>query len=102
MADILVVVEHQEGVFKKNTLSAVTAAKALAGLVGGEVDALVVGNGAGAAADAVAGTGVRKVLLCEGAPFAKYLAVTYAQAVAQIVAFALHPLEQAGHQIGDG
>ena len=85
MADILVVVEQQEGVFKKNTLSAVTAAKVLAGLAGGEVDALVVGNGAGAAADAVAGTGVRKVLLCEGASFAKYLAVTYARAVAQIV-----------------
>src|SRR5512139_3715061 len=85
MADILVVVEHQEGVFKKNTLSAITAAKAMAGLVGGGVDALVVGNGAGAAADAVAGTGVRKVLLCEGASFAKYLAVTYAQAVAQVV-----------------
>jgi electron transfer flavoprotein alpha subunit len=85
MADILVVVEHQEGVFRKNTLSAVTAAKALSALAGGEVDALVVGNGAAAAADAVAGTGVRKVLLCEGASFAKYLAVTYAQAVAQMV-----------------
>src|SRR5512134_3824779 len=85
MADILVVVEHQDGVFKRNTLSVVTAAKALAGLAGGEVDALVVGNGAGAAADAVAGTGVRKVLLCEGASFAKYLAVTYAPAVAQVV-----------------
>ena len=45
MADILVVVEHQDGVFKKNTLSAVTAAKALAGLTGGEVDALVLGGG---------------------------------------------------------
>src|SRR5512145_2739456 len=85
MAGILVVVEHQEGVFRKNTLSAVTAAKALSALAGGEVDALVVGNGAVAAADAVAGTGVRKVLLCEGASFAKYLAVTYAQAVAQTV-----------------
>ena len=34
MADILVVVEHQEGAFRKNTLSAVTAAKALAVLFG--------------------------------------------------------------------
>jgi electron transfer flavoprotein alpha subunit len=85
MADILVVVEHHEGVFKKNTLSAVTAAKALSALLGGEVDALVIGNGAGSAAEAAAGTGVRKVLLCEGPSFAKYLAVTYAQAVAQVV-----------------
>ena len=63
MADILVVVEHQEGVFKKNTLSVVSAAKALAGLSGGEVDALVLGDGVAAVADAAAGTGVRKVLL---------------------------------------
>jgi electron transfer flavoprotein alpha subunit len=85
MADILVVVEQQEGVFKKNTLSVISAAKALAGLAGGEVDALVLGNGVAAVADTVAGTGVRKVLLCEGAAFAKYLAVTYARAVAQVV-----------------
>ena len=85
MADILVVVEHQEGVFKKNTLSVVAAAKVLAGLSGGEVDALVLGDGVAAVADVVAGTGVRKVLLGEGAAFAKYLAVTYAGAVAQVV-----------------
>ena len=85
MADILVVVEHQEGVFKKNTLSVVSAARAFAGLFGGEVDAFVLGDGVAAAADVVAGTGVRKVLLGEGAPFAKYLAVTYAGAVAQVV-----------------
>jgi electron transfer flavoprotein alpha subunit len=85
MANILVVVEHQEGVFKKNTLSAISAAKAFAGLTGGEVDALVLGDGAGAVADQVAGTGVRKVLLGEGAAFARYLAVSYAQAVARLV-----------------
>src|SRR3989337_4611691 len=85
MADILVVVEHQEGVFKKNTLSVVSAARAFAGLFGGEVAAFVLGDGVAAAADVVAGTGVRKVVLGEGAAFAKYLAVTYAGAVAQVV-----------------
>ncbi|MBS1244135.1 MAG: etfA, partial [Deltaproteobacteria bacterium] len=85
MADILVVVEHQEGIFKKNTLSVVSAAKALSVLFGGGVDALVLGDGVAAVADVVAGTGVRKVLLGEGAAFAKYLAVTYAGAVAQLV-----------------
>ena len=69
MADILVVVEHQDGVFKKNTLSVVSAAKALAVLTGGEVDALVLGDGVAAVAEAVAGTGVRKVLVAEGAGF---------------------------------
>ena len=76
MADILVVVEHHEGVFKKNTLSVVSAAKALAGLTGGEVDALVLGDGVAAAADVAAGTGVRTVLLGEGAGFGKYLGLS--------------------------
>ncbi|RJP18054.1 MAG: electron transfer flavoprotein subunit alpha/FixB family protein [Deltaproteobacteria bacterium] len=85
MADILVVVEHHEGAFRKNTLSAVSAANTLAGLMGGEVDALVLGDGASGVADTVAGAGVRKVLLGEAAGFGKYLAVTFAQAVAQVV-----------------
>jgi len=85
MADILVVVEQQDGVLKKNTLSAVTAAKRLSELAGGAVDAAVLGEGVSAVADQVAGTGVRKVLLGEGAAFARYLAVTYAQAVAGLV-----------------
>jgi len=66
MADILVVVEHQEGVFKKNTLSVVSAAKALSGLTGGAVDALVLGDGVAAVAEVAAGTGVRKVSWARG------------------------------------
>ena len=85
MADILVVAEHQEGAFKKTTLSTITAAKAYAGLFGGEVDALVLGNDAAQVADTVAGYGVRKVLLGDNAAFAHYLAVTFAPAVAQVV-----------------
>ncbi len=85
MADILVVVEHQDGVLKKPTLSAITAAAALSGLSGGAVDALVLGQGAAAVADAVGGYGVRKVLLGEGPAFAVYLAAAYAPAVAQVV-----------------
>ncbi len=85
MADILVVVEHQEGAFRKNTLSVVSAAKALAGLIGGDVDALVLGDDVAAVADHVTGTGVRKVLLGEGAAFSRYLAVSYAAAVAQLL-----------------
>jgi electron transfer flavoprotein alpha subunit len=85
MADILVVVEHQEGAFKKTTLSTLTAAKTLAGLIGGEVDALVLGQGVQAVADTVASHGVRTVLLGEGEAFARVLAVAYAQAVSQVV-----------------
>jgi electron transfer flavoprotein alpha subunit len=85
MADILVVVEHQEGTFKKTTLATITAAKTYAGLAGGEVDALVLGDGVAVVADTVAGCGVRKVLLGEGAAFGKYLAASYAPAVAHVI-----------------
>jgi len=84
MADILVVVEHHEGMFRKNTLAAISAAKTLSGLIGGEVDALVVGNGVSAVAEAASGCGVRKVLVAEGAGFGRYLAVTFAPAVAEV------------------
>ncbi len=82
--DALVVVEHQNGVFRRNTLSVVSAARALTGLVGGEVDAIVLGDGGGAA-EAASRCGIRKVLLCGGAALEKYLAVTCAAAVAQVV-----------------
>ena len=85
MADILVVVEHQEGAFRKTTLSTISAAKVLAGLIGGEVDALVLGQGVRSVADTVAAHGVRGVLLGEGEVFARYLAVSYAPVVAQLV-----------------
>ncbi|MBI5575238.1 MAG: electron transfer flavoprotein subunit alpha/FixB family protein [Deltaproteobacteria bacterium] len=85
MADILVVVEHQEGAFKKTTLSTITAAKTYSEMSGGEVDALVLGSGAASVADTVASHGVRKVLIGDGAAFAKYLAVTFAPAVEQVV-----------------
>ncbi len=85
MADILVVVEHQEGAFRKTTLSTLAAAKTLAGMIGGEVDARVLGQGVQAVADTVASHGARTVLLAEGESFARYLAVAYAPAVAQVV-----------------
>src|SRR4030065_203723 len=59
--------------------------KRRASLSGGEVDALVLGQGAQAVADTVASHGVRSVLLGEGEAFAKYLAVSYAPAVAGLV-----------------
>src|SRR5512143_959013 len=84
MADILVVVEHHEGVFRKNTLAAISAAKTLSKLIGGEVDALVIGDGVSAVAEAASGCEVRKVLVAEGMGFGTYLAVTFAPAVADV------------------
>jgi electron transfer flavoprotein alpha subunit len=84
--DILVVVEHREGRFRKSTLSAIAAAKVLSGQGAGHVDALVIGHGVGSVADAVARRGLRKVLLAEDPAFGQCLADAYAPAVSRVIA----------------
>ncbi len=68
---ILVVAEHDNASLKDATHKTVTAAMAM----GADVDVLVAGNGASAAADAAAKIdGVRKVLLAEDASLEHHLA----------------------------
>ena len=68
---VLVVAEHDNASVKDATNKVVTAAKAM----GGDVDVLVAGSNAGAAAAAAAKIdGVRKVLHADGATLAKQMA----------------------------
>jgi len=68
---VLVVAEHDNASIKDATNKVVTAAKAM----GGDVDVLVAGSNAKAAADAAAKIdGVRKVLLADGAALDKQMA----------------------------
>ena len=68
---VLVVAEHDNASLKDATNKVVTAAKAM----GGDVDVLVAGSNAGAAAQAAAKVdGVRKVLHADGATLAKQMA----------------------------
>jgi electron transfer flavoprotein alpha subunit len=83
--DILVVVEHLDGTFRKSTRSAITAARALSSLLGGEVDALVLGEGVAGVAATAASYGVRRVLLADSPAFAHCLALPCAAAAAQAV-----------------
>src|SRR3954447_19277945 len=70
MADILVYVLHYEGEFNKNSLGAVSEGARLAGEIGGEAHAVVVGGDE--LSDELAGTlgnyGVTKVLRAKGQP----------------------------------
>ena len=65
MANVLVVAELLEGNARKTTLCAVTAAKEIAEGTGGSFDILAIGEGAGAAAEELAGYGAGKVLKAE-------------------------------------
>ena len=84
---VLVLAEHDNGSLKDATLNAVTAAKALAGFAGGDVNVLVAGKGAQAAADAAAKVeGVAKVLLADDAAYGDALAENVAPLVAGLMA----------------
>ena len=82
MADILVVGEILEGVFRKNSLSAVRFGADVASATSGAFDILVIGDGADAAADGAANYGARKVLKAQ--IDGGYLAENYAATVAKV------------------
>ena len=68
---ILLLAEHDNATLSDQTAKALTAAQA----IGGDIDILVAGSGAKAAADAAAGlAGVRKVLLADDASLGERLA----------------------------
>ena len=81
MADILVLGEILEGVFRKNSLSAVRFATEVAQASSGAFDILVIGDGADAAAQEAAKYGARKVLKAQvdGGYVAEKLAATVAK-----------------------
>ncbi|OQW60660.1 MAG: electron transfer flavoprotein subunit beta [Proteobacteria bacterium HN_bin10] len=80
---VLVVAEHDNASVKDATNKVVTAAKAM----GGDVDVLVAGSNAGAAAAAAAKIeGVRKVLHADGATLAKQMAEPLEALIAPLMA----------------
>lgn len=84
MANILVVIEHQKGEFKKTNLAVITAGRDLASKVSGEVHFAILGPGAAAAADAAKAYGPAKIFTAEHDGLANYLAQPYAKVVADI------------------
>ncbi len=83
MGNILIIAEHQDGKAAKSTQIAVAAARQAAAKSGGELSAVVIGQGIDAAAADVAEYGV-KVHKVEGAAFEHYLADAYAAAVVHV------------------
>jgi len=83
MGTILVVGEQANGHLKKATLSALTAAQQVAQNTGGKIAGVVIGAGAGQAAQELAGYGI-PVHVVEGAAFEHALAETHSAAVAEV------------------
>jgi electron transfer flavoprotein alpha subunit len=83
MATILVVGEQANGHLKKATLSALAAAQQIAQNTRGQIAGVVVGAGAGKAAQELAAYGI-PVHVVEGAAFEHALAETHSAAVAEV------------------
>jgi electron transfer flavoprotein alpha subunit len=85
MPNALVVAEvADDGSLKKATLSAIAFAKQAAPAVGGKFSVLVLGANTKAAAAEAAAFGAEKVLVCDDASLAKYVAEHYAPTVAEV------------------
>ena len=81
MANVLVVAEHVDGTLRKVTRSAITFAKEAVEITGGEVIAIVLGDGVDDIAEEVATYGVDRVLYADDAAFSNYLAENYGPAI---------------------
>jgi electron transfer flavoprotein alpha subunit len=84
MADVLVFAEHQGGHFPKTTLIAVNAGLEVARKRSGSCIAVIMGEGADAAAAEIAKYGVSKVIVLEDPRLEQHLADASAQALASL------------------
>src|SRR6201995_5591469 len=106
MAGILVYAPHDdEGNFNKNSLGAISEAAKLAGEIGGEAAALVVGEGAHDAAGSLGNWGAAKVYRAKGVP--EGLAQPIVDAMAKVIqdngiSYALFGGGLLGFEIGAG
>jgi electron transfer flavoprotein alpha subunit len=78
---VLVIAEQVDGVFRKVTFEALTAARAL----GSDVSALVLGSGIEAAAAELGAYGAVKILVAEDAALADYTVDAYTNVAADII-----------------
>ncbi len=84
MGNVLILAEHKDGVIKKVCRSAFTFAKQYVAKQGGEFHILVMGPGAGKAAEEAQAYGAAKVHVAEHDALAAYLAESYAAVVAEV------------------
>jgi electron transfer flavoprotein alpha subunit len=84
MADVWIIAEHRDGEFRKVTFEAASAAKTIAGELGGQVVALVFGKGLGDQCAQLGDWGADKVLYAEDDKFEYYTTDAYAEAAAKL------------------
>lgn len=84
--DILVFGEVRNGVLKKLTMELITAARLIKKDAGGAIDAFLVGEGAGKAADSLKDFGLRRIFVTEDEALRSYSTEGYTKVLADLVA----------------
>jgi electron transfer flavoprotein alpha subunit len=82
---VLIVAETHEGALRAASLELVSAGIAAKGIIGGQLTAVVLGQGIGNAAADLAGRGVDAVITIEDARLAQFTTDAYAHAVEQAI-----------------
>ncbi len=83
MSNVLIVLDFNDSAVKKGSLPGITFGKEMAAKSGGELNLLLVGKGAAAAADSAAAFGAAKVFTVEGEAFDHCLSEAATKAVIQ-------------------
>jgi electron transfer flavoprotein alpha subunit len=84
-SNVLVFIEQRDGKCLPGAIQAITAAAQLAGKLGGQVSAGLIGAGLDVAAQAVEKLPIASLYLCESPVLAHYDALKYARALAAII-----------------
>src|SRR5215831_403730 len=85
MGNVLIFAEHQDGKLKKTSLELASKAAELAGKIGGEADAVLIGSGLDAIANELAPYGIKKVVVLQSPKLDKYNTLGYVNALAGVV-----------------
>lgn len=81
MSKVLVIAEFSRGALCRSTLSAITAARMVVGVLGGRFSVLLLGTNVGHAAQDLVHYGAERVLVCDHDALENYTAETYAASV---------------------
>ncbi len=85
MGNVLIFAEHQDGKIKKTALELATKGKELAAGLGGQVEAVLIGNAGEAAAKELGPYGVKKIYVLENPKLEKYNTVGFVKVLADLV-----------------
>jgi len=85
MGNVLIFAEHQDGKLKKTALELASKAKELAGAIGGQAEAVLVGSGVEGLGKELAPFGIKKVYLLESAQLNQYNTIGYVKVLADLI-----------------